>query len=203
MAAATEDANLGASAPGHAAGGEVADAAVDGVAQAHIGDVLALYRHGNAHAVHAGHGRFPRTRILPTSRSWIIKSSTTPDVLLPRGKRRQAMALDFELRFGGDLVWRKRENGIESPGRGRLEDADFLLCASLHNHVCAESSVIGFSIMTCLPCASNCLAMSKCVVVGVTMLSASEFSAASAMELKMRALCFAPIFFAVSTWCCQ
>jgi len=40
--------------------------------------------------------------------------------------------------------------------------------------------------------------MSKCVVVGVTMLSASLAAAASAMELKMCRLCFSAIFRAVS-----
>ena len=40
--------------------------------------------------------------------------------------------------------------------------------------------------------------MSKCVVVGVTMFSASLAAAASAMELKTRALCFAAILRAVS-----
>ena len=40
--------------------------------------------------------------------------------------------------------------------------------------------------------------MSKCVVVGVTMFSASLAAAASAMEAKTRSLCFAAILRAVS-----
>jgi hypothetical protein len=45
---------------------------------------------------------------------------------------------------------------------------------------------------------SKVLVISKCVTVGVTMLSASLAAAASEIELKMCSLCFAAIFLAAS-----
>ena len=57
----------------------------------------------------------------------------------------------------------------------------FFCCASwTSSAACAALSVIGFSTSTCLPCWSSVLASSKCVVVGVTMFTASLAAAASA-----------------------
>src|ERR1035441_7153708 len=95
-------------------------------------------------------------------------------------------------------VWRNVKTGLNRSTWPTCRTR-FFFCASSHNSAaCSELSVIGFSTRTCLPCASNCLAMSKCVVVGVTMFSASLAAAASAMEVKTCSLCFSAILRAVS-----
>src|SRR5665213_627012 len=119
---AAKDADLAHPLRADAAGGEVGDAAI-GEAQAHVGDVLTLAQHGNAHAIHAGDGRFHEREDHVEVVDHQIQHDA--DVGAARGKRRQAMALD-EFRLGGDGL-EKCENGIEPLDVANLEDTIFLL----------------------------------------------------------------------------
>jgi len=119
---AAEDADLAHPLRADAAGGEIGDAAV-GKPQSHVGDVLALAQHGNAHAVHAGHGRFHKRKNHVEIVDHQIEHDA--DVRAARGKWRQAMALD-ELRFGGNGL-KKSENRIEPLDVADLQDEIFLL----------------------------------------------------------------------------
>src|ERR1017187_5172912 len=119
---AAVDADLAHPLRADAAGIEVGDAAV-GEAQAHVGDVLALAQHRNAHAFHAGHGRFhEREHDVEVVNHQIQHDA---DVRAARRKRRKAVALD-ETRFGGDVL-ENFENRIEPLDVADLQDAIFLL----------------------------------------------------------------------------
>ena len=104
----------------------------------------------------------------------------------------------MNLRFGGG-VFEKFENRIEPLDVADLQDADFFSARVRTVRRPARNcrSSVSRRGRVC-PAASSCLAMSKCVVVGVTMFSASLAAAASAMEAKTCSLCLAAILRAVS-----
>ena len=178
-----KDANLAHALGTDPAGGDVGHATVFKT-DTRVGDILAR----DSKPARRRHRLFAtgeRTRCKMISRSWIMRSSTTPISVLRFGIWRKAMRFD-EARMSQPR-FKRAQHRIEAFNMTDLQDEIFFAPPIRPVRVaCAVFSAIGFSIRRCLPRPNKSHPTSKCALVVVATEAASTCSPKSSREAAAR-----------------